>query len=118
MVNYVTARKPSEAEGLTGRMMAQVTTDDELQGDGVGAKIAAIGGRDFGAFDLTVGAAFETRGAYYDADGSRVGFDGAQGEVQDSRPSRCSRAAAGIWAAIAGWRAGSTGSIWKATATM
>lgn len=85
VVNYVTARKPSEREGLTGRMMAQVITDDELQGDGVGAKIAAIGGRDFGAFDLTLGAAFETRGAYYDADGSRVGFDGAQGEVQDSQ---------------------------------
>ena len=85
VVNYVTARKPSEGEGLTGRMMAQVTTDDELQGDGVGAKIAAIGGRDFGAFDLSLGAAFETRGAYYDADGRRIGFDGAQGEVQDSQ---------------------------------
>ena len=85
VVNYVTARKPSEGEGLTGRMMAQVTTDDELQGDGVGAKIAAIGGRDFGSFDLSLGAAFETRGAYYDADGRRIGFDGAQGEVQDSQ---------------------------------
>jgi iron complex outermembrane receptor protein len=85
VVNYVTARKPSESEGLAGRMMAQITTDDEIQGDGVGTKIAAIGGRDFGAFDLSLGAAFETRGAYYDADGRRVGFDGAQGEVQDSR---------------------------------
>lgn len=85
VVNYVTARKPSEGEGLTGRMMAQVTTDDEIQGDGVGAKVAAIGGRDFGVFDLSLGAAFETRGAYYDADGRRIGFDGAQGEVQDSQ---------------------------------
>lgn len=85
VVNYVTARKPSEGEGLTGRMMGQVTTDDEIQGDGVGAKIAAIGGRDFGVFDLSLGAAFETRGAYYDADGRRIGFDGAQGEVQDSQ---------------------------------
>ena len=85
VVNYVTARTPAEGEGLTGRMMAQITTDDELQGDGVGAKIAAIGGRDFGALDLTLGAVFETRGAYYDADGRRIGFDGAQGEVQDSQ---------------------------------
>ena len=85
VVNYVTARKPSEAEGLTGRMMAQVTTDDEIRGDGVGYKLAGIGGQDFGAFDLTLGAAFETRGAYYDAESRRIGFDGAQGEVQDSQ---------------------------------
>lgn len=85
VVNFVTARKPAEAEGLAGRMMAQVTTDDEIQGDGLGYKLAAIGGQDFGAFDLSLGAAFETRGAYYDAEGRRIGFDGAQGEVQDSR---------------------------------
>lgn len=85
VVNYVTARKPAEGAGLTGRMMAQLTTDDEVQGDGFGAKLAAIGGQDFGAFDLTLGAALETRGAYYDAEGRRIGFDGAQGEVQDSR---------------------------------
>ena len=85
VVNYVTARKPAEAAGLTGRMMAQVTTDDEIQGDGVGYKLAAIGGQDFGTFDLTFGAASETRGAYYDAEGLRIGFDGAQGEVQDSQ---------------------------------
>ena len=85
VVNYVTARKPSEGEGLTGRTMAQVTTDDAVQGDGVGYKIAAIGGRDFGGFDVSLGAAFEARGAYYDAEGRRIGFDGAQGEVQDSQ---------------------------------
>ncbi|HEY0600545.1 TonB-dependent receptor [Brevundimonas sp.] len=85
VVNYVTASKPSENAGLTGRMMAQVTTDDEVQGDGVGYKLAAIGGQDFGTLDLTLGAAFETRGAYYDAEGRRIGFDGAQGEVQDSQ---------------------------------
>ena len=85
VVNYVTARKPAEGAGLTGRMMAQVTTDDEIQGDGVGYKLAAIGGQDFGTFDLTFGAASETRGAYYDAEGLRIGFDGAQGEVQDSQ---------------------------------
>ena len=85
VVNYVTARKPPAGAGLTGRVMAQVTTDDEIQGDGVGMKFAAIGGSDFGTFDLTLGAAFETRGAYYDAEGRRIGFDGAQGELQDSQ---------------------------------
>lgn len=84
VVNYVTARKPAEGAGLTGRLMAQVTADDEVQGDGTGYKLAAIGGQDFGRFDLTLGAAFEARGAYYDAEGRRIGFDGAQGEVQDS----------------------------------
>ncbi|MGZ9099079.1 MAG: TonB-dependent receptor, partial [Brevundimonas sp.] len=85
VVNYVTARKPSEGEGLTGRMMAQITADTGVLGDSLGSKLAAIGGQDFGTFDLTLGAAFETRGAYYDAEGRRIGFDGAQGEVQDSQ---------------------------------
>jgi len=34
-----------------------------------------------------VGAAFETRGAFYDANGSRIGMDSTQGETQDSQSS-------------------------------
>src|SRR4029079_13997835 len=53
-------------------------------GDSPGYKVAGRVGRDFGALDLTAGVAYETRGAYYDADGLRIGHDGAQGETQDS----------------------------------
>tara|TARA_R110002124_G_scaffold91652_1_gene233246 strand:- start:1709 stop:3835 length:2127 start_codon:yes stop_codon:yes gene_type:complete len=84
VINYVTAATPREGAGFSGRVQALTTFDADRFGDSVGYKLAAIGGEDFGRFDLTVGASHETRGAYYDADGRRVGFDGTQGELQDS----------------------------------
>jgi iron complex outermembrane receptor protein len=38
-----------------------------------------------GDVDATVGAAFEKRGVFRDGDGRRIGVDGTQGEIQDSR---------------------------------
>ena len=84
VVNYVTAAPPVEGAGPSGRGQALTTVDDSRFGDSVGAKLAGIVGQDFGRFDLTVGAARETRGAYYDGGDRRVGVDGAQGDLQDS----------------------------------
>jgi iron complex outermembrane receptor protein len=84
VVNYVTVPTPKESEGWTGRVLGQFGFDEEVTGDSVGWKTAALAGRDFGRWDLTLGAAYEARGAYYDAEGRRIGFDGAQGELQDS----------------------------------
>ena len=84
VVNYVTAAPPVEGAGPTGRFQSLTTFDDSRFGDSVGAKLAGIVGQDFGRFDLTVGAARETRGAYYDGGDRRVGVDGAQGDLQDS----------------------------------
>lgn len=85
VVNYVMAGRPAAGAGLTGRMMAQVSGDPATGADSAGWKLAAISGERLGAVDLTLGAAYEARGAYYDADGRRIGFDGVQGETQDSK---------------------------------
>ena len=85
VVNYVTAAPPAEGAGPSGRVQALTTFDDSVFGDSVGGKLAGIVGQDFGRFDLTAGAAWEARGAYYDGADRRVGVDGAQGDLQDSR---------------------------------
>ena len=84
VVNYVTAAPPAEGAGPSGRVQAMTTFDDSVFGDSVGGKLAGIVGQDFGRFDLTAGAAYEARGAYYDGGDRRVGVDGTQGELQDS----------------------------------
>lgn len=84
VVNYVTAATPKSEQGWTGRAMAQTTFDDGVVGDSLGWKTAALAGRDMGAWDFVVGAAYERRGAFYDADARRIGVDGTQGDLQDS----------------------------------
>lgn len=84
VVNYVTAAPGRNADGWDGRLLAQTSFDDSVFGDSLGWKLAGIAGRDFGAWDLTLGAAREDRGAFYDGEDRRIGMDGAQGEVQDS----------------------------------
>ena len=85
VVNYVTAATPKETDGWTGRVLGQANFDEGVVGDSLGWKTAALGGRDFGRWDLILGAAYESRGAYYDAEERRIGLDGAQGELQDSK---------------------------------
>ena len=84
VVNYVTIPAPRAAATWTGSVLAQGSASGSVSGDSPGYKVAARVGRDFGVLDLTAGVAYETRGAYYDADGLRIGHDGAQGETQDS----------------------------------
>jgi len=83
IVNQVTVGAPKE-EGLSGRALLQAVADDDFHGDGLGKKAAGLVSWRGGAFDATVGAAYETRGAFYDGAGHRVGFDTVQGETQDS----------------------------------
>jgi iron complex outermembrane recepter protein len=85
VINYVTVPAPREDGRWTGRIMAQVSGANEFQGDGGGARFGALTGQDFGAFDLTLGVAGQQRGAFYSGDGRRIGVDGTQGEVQDSK---------------------------------
>lgn len=84
VINYVTAPTPEEADGWAGKVMGQTTFDDSGEGDSLGYKVAGLVGRDFGRWDFTAGAAYEARGAFYDADGLRIGPDSTQGDIQDS----------------------------------
>lgn len=84
VINYVTAPTPEESDGWAGKVMGQTTFDDSGEGDSLGYKFAGLVGRDFGQWDFTAGAAYEARGAFYDADGLRIGPDSTQGDIQDS----------------------------------
>ena len=83
IVNQVTVGAP-KTDGVSGRTLLQTVADDEFHGDGSGYKAAGLVSWKKGALDATVGAAYETRGAFYDGRGRRVGFDTVQGEIQDS----------------------------------
>lgn len=84
VVNQVTVGPP-RVDGISGRALLQGSADTGFSDDGFGGKAAALVGYRAGAFDATVGAAYEARGAFYDGGGRRIGVDGTQGEIQDSK---------------------------------
>lgn len=84
VINFVTAKPAANIDGWAGSILAQATAAADFESDGNGNKLAARIGRDLGVFDVVLGGAYETRGAFYDGDGRRVGVDGTQGELQDS----------------------------------
>ena len=84
IVNQVTVGAPAQ-EGISGRALAQLTADADFTGAGMGWKTAGLVSWKYGAFDATVGAAFEDRGMFRDGDGRFIGVDGTQGELQDSQ---------------------------------
>jgi iron complex outermembrane receptor protein len=83
VVNQVTVGPP-RSDGVSGKVLTQVTAGHDL-GDSVGGKVAGLVAWRGGAFDATAGVAYDARGAYYDADGRRLGMDNTQGDVQDSK---------------------------------
>jgi len=83
VVNQVTVGPPRE-DGVSGKVLVQSTLAGKL-GDAVGGKVAGLVGWREGAFDATAGVAYDARGAFYDANGRRIGMDNTQGDVQDSK---------------------------------
>ena len=83
VVNQVTVGPP-KADGVSGRVLTQVTAGHDL-GDSVGGKLAGLVAWRGGQFDATAGVAYDARGAFYDANGRRLGMDNTQGDVQDSK---------------------------------
>ncbi len=84
VVNQVTVGPPKQ-DGISGRVLGQITADDEFSGEGLGWKTAGLVAWKGGGFDATVGAAYEKRGVFVDGEGRRIGVDGTQGEIQDSK---------------------------------
>ena len=83
VVNQVTAGAP-KADGVAVRTLLQGNVGNTLDPEAMGGKVAALAGYRAGAFDATVGAAFERRGVFQDGRGNNIGVDGTQGEIQDS----------------------------------
>ncbi len=84
IVNQVTVGAP-RAEGITGRVLLQGTAADGFEGNSLGGKAAGLVQYKSGIFDATVGASYERRGVFYDAENRRIGINLTQGETQDSR---------------------------------
>jgi iron complex outermembrane recepter protein len=84
VINFVTAKPAADRDGWTGAILVQGSAASDFDDEGHSGKLAARVGRDFGAFDLMVGAAYETRGLFFDGDGNAIGVDSTQGELQDS----------------------------------
>ncbi len=84
IVNQVTVGAPRQ-DGISGRVLLQGTASDDFDGDGFGGKAAGLIQYKTGNFDATVGASFEKRGAFYDAQNRRVGINLTQGETQASK---------------------------------
>ena len=84
IVNQVTVGAPTE-EGISGRTLLQGTADNDFSKAGIGGKLAGLVQYKAGAFDATVGAAYEIRGVFSDAKGRPIGLNLTQGETQDSK---------------------------------
>ncbi|HEV2598660.1 TonB-dependent receptor [Sphingopyxis sp.] len=83
VVNQVVIKAPRE-DGLSGRVLLQGSTGN-FESNSFGGKVGGLLAYRQGAFDVTGGVAYETRGLYYDGAGRRVGIDNTQGDVQDSK---------------------------------
>lgn len=83
VINQVTVSAPDE-DGWSGRTILQATAENGWRGDGFGGKLGGLIANRSGAFDMVVGAAFERRGVFRDANARRVAPDGTQGDLMDS----------------------------------
>ena len=84
IVNQVTVGPPGTG-GWSGRTLVQGTAADGFESDSLGGKVAGLVQYKAGIFDATVGASYERRGVFYDAQDRRIGINLTQGETQDSR---------------------------------
>ncbi len=83
VVDMVTLRASGDGE-FNHRLDGRLTTDDNFDSDSFGYKVSYVGDIKKDRFDFVGGIAYHERGIYFDANGDRVGFRTAQGELQDS----------------------------------
>lgn len=99
VVNQIVAKAPA-TDGFSGRALLQGSAGSGFDDNGLGGKAAALVAWRGGAFDVTVGGAYEKRGVFYDGAGRIIGVDGAQGDTMASKS----------WSAFArlGWQLNDT----------
>jgi iron complex outermembrane receptor protein len=83
VINQVTVSAPAK-DGWSARTILQGTAENGWRGDGFGGKTGALIANRSGAFDIVVGAAFERRGVFRDAQERRIAPDGTQGDLMDA----------------------------------
>jgi iron complex outermembrane receptor protein len=83
VINYVTISAPKH-DGWSGAATAQISGDDSVGGDSMGYRSAARLGYRSGRFDVVVGGAYESRGAFYDGHDRRIATDETRGDLLDT----------------------------------
>jgi iron complex outermembrane receptor protein len=83
VINQVTVAAPAQ-DGWSGRTIVQGTAENGWHSDGFGGKVGALLSNRTGSFDVVVGAAYERRGIFRDAEDRRIAPDGTQGDLMDS----------------------------------
>ena len=83
VINFVTL-KPTRQQDWQFRLEGAAGANNDFDSDGRDLRSSATALKDFGALDLVASAAFEKRGAFYDAKGRRISVDNTQGDIQDS----------------------------------
>lgn len=83
VVNLVTKRASGNGE-WNNEIKSRFTTDDSFDSDSFGYKLTYIGDIKTDSYDFVGGVSKYHRGIFFDANGDRVGYRTAQGELQDS----------------------------------
>lgn len=83
IVNYVTVSPPSSGE-LEQRVSFATTSNDGLEGDGLGWRAHYLVGKRFSTVDVTGSFGYERRGLQFDGAGRPIAIDNVQGDVADS----------------------------------
>ncbi|HET8655125.1 MAG TPA: TonB-dependent receptor [Longimicrobiaceae bacterium] len=84
IVNYVTVSPPASG-ALEQRAAIGTTSNDALEGDGLGWRAHYLAAKRFGAVDVLGSFSYERRGLQFDARDRPIAIDNVQGDVADSR---------------------------------
>ncbi|HLD65673.1 MAG TPA: TonB-dependent receptor, partial [Pseudomonas sp.] len=82
IINYVT-RRP-QAGTLRQHIGTSLEASDDFDGDGLGYKLDYRVEGNQGDWDYLAALSGQTRGMFYDADGTLIGVDGTQGDIMNS----------------------------------
>jgi iron complex outermembrane receptor protein len=83
IVNYVTVTPPTSG-ALEQRASVSTTSNDGLEGNGIGWRGHYLAAKRFGSFDVLGSASYERRGLQFDAKDRPIALDNVQGDIADS----------------------------------
>ncbi|HET6639031.1 MAG TPA: TonB-dependent receptor, partial [Gemmatimonadota bacterium] len=83
IVNYVTVSPPATG-AWEQRASIGTTSNDGLEGDGLGWRAHYMAGRRFGTVDVLGSVSYQGRGLQFDAEDRPIAIDNVQGDVADS----------------------------------
>ena len=83
IVNYITV-SPSRSGRLEQRVSLSTSSNDGLDGDGLGWSGHYLAAKRFGDVDVLGSFTFERRGLQYDGEGRPIALDNVQGDIADS----------------------------------